>query len=262
MNRITNAALIPACEELLDEGIRYAEMDCQKAVEEAYERAGLEEGDVNLAGSNAHYRACYWTGTPERLCEILGTRTVPAGCEVYIVDNDGGEPAKYRGDDRGNASHMGVYLGDGRTFNSSEKMGGIVASEKFDGRHAVPNGGWNMIGLKAYVDYGFSDDQLEAVGADANDTGDASEAPDNDGPADTTGFYKIKAGSKGGAVKRLQTWLNLLGYALDVDHDFGPKTEEAVEDFQREHGLEEDGIVGRLTWAALAEAKYEQEALG
>ena len=32
---------------------------------------------------------------------------------------------------------------------------------------------------------------------------------------------------------------------------FGPKTEAAVREFQRQHGMVPDGIVGPKTWAAL-----------
>lgn len=56
----------------------------------------------------------------------------------------------------------------------------------------------------------------------------------------------IKRGSKGDAVKTLQTTLNLL-----VDGIFGPLTEEAVKEFQKANGLTADGIVGPKTWAKL-----------
>ena len=38
---------------------------------------------------------------------------------------------------------------------------------------------------------------------------------------------------------------------ITVDGDFGPKTEEAVKKFQKEHGLTQDGICGPKTWEAL-----------
>lgn len=262
-NRVTNAAVIAACSEMLGEDISYDDLDCQAAVEEAYFRAGLERSSVNLAGSNAHYRKCYWTGTPERLCEIIGTKNVPNGCETYIVEDDGGEPAKYQGDSMGNASHMGIYMGDEQTFNSSEKMGGVVISEKFDGHNAVPNGGWDAIGLKGYVNYGLSDEQLEAIMNDGNfapknypddvDNDDAENGAESAGDLDVSKYYAIKKGCKGGAVKRLQEWLNELGYGLKVDHDFGDKTEKAVLAFQEENGLDMDGVVGQQTWRALAD---------
>lgn len=61
----------------------------------------------------------------------------------------------------------------------------------------------------------------------------------------------LRKGSKGEAVERLQSLLNANGAALKVDGDFGPRTEDAVEDFQRARGLHADGIVGPYTWDAL-----------
>lgn len=61
----------------------------------------------------------------------------------------------------------------------------------------------------------------------------------------------IKKGSTGAEVKELQRLLNLAGANLVVDGDFGSKTLEAVLSFQREHGLDPDGIVGPKTWVKL-----------
>lgn len=56
----------------------------------------------------------------------------------------------------------------------------------------------------------------------------------------------LKKGSKGNAVAVLQTLLE-----IDVDGDFGPKTKEAVIQFQKAHNLKPDGIVGPKTWEEL-----------
>lgn len=56
----------------------------------------------------------------------------------------------------------------------------------------------------------------------------------------------LKKGSRGEEVKLLQSVLNLI-----QDGIFGNITEEAVKAFQRSCGLEDDGIVGKLTWAKL-----------
>ena len=56
----------------------------------------------------------------------------------------------------------------------------------------------------------------------------------------------IKLGSRGSAVKTLQTKLNLA-----VDGIFGKITDEAVRAFQTAHNLKCDGIVGAKTWEAL-----------
>ncbi len=56
----------------------------------------------------------------------------------------------------------------------------------------------------------------------------------------------LKRGSRGADVQILQKALSLI-----PDGIFGPLTQEAVETFQREHGLTVDGIAGPKTLAAL-----------
>jgi len=179
--KITNAALIAACEQLLTEGITYAQMDCQAAVEEALMRCGVPASECNLAGSNAHYRACVWRGTPEQCCELLGVREVPAGAFMFIV-LPSGEPAKYQGDGYGNADHIGIYMGGGQTFNSSSSRGGVEVSTKFGGNKAVPNGGWNMVGLSRWVDCGLTAAQLAALTGNANATPEDAATPAQEAP--------------------------------------------------------------------------------
>ena len=55
-------------------------------------------------------------------------------------------------------------------------------------------------------------------------------------------------------VTELQKLLNNNGYNLDVDGDFGSKTQAAVKDYQQKNGLSVDGIVGTNTWGALTKA--------
>lgn len=55
----------------------------------------------------------------------------------------------------------------------------------------------------------------------------------------------------GAAVLLLQTRLNDWGFNLVVDGDFGLNTLNAVDEFQLDHGLTEDGIVGPITWVSL-----------
>ena len=60
---------------------------------------------------------------------------------------------------------------------------------------------------------------------------------------------------RGEDVRALQIDLKALGYACGTaDGIFGAKTSAAVVAFQRDHGLEVDGIVGKKTRAALMEA--------
>ena len=67
----------------------------------------------------------------------------------------------------------------------------------------------------------------------------------------------LRRGSEGWQVTRLQKLLRQRGFLPEparVDGDFGEITEAAVKGFQELHDLEPDGIVGPMTWAALARA--------
>ena len=67
-------------------------------------------------------------------------------------------------------------------------------------------------------------------------------------------YNQISYGSKGSDVTELQKLLNQNGYTLDVDGDFGTKTQAAVKDYQQKNNLSVDGIVGTNTWGALTKA--------
>lgn len=62
----------------------------------------------------------------------------------------------------------------------------------------------------------------------------------------------LRHGSRGDEVKDLQEQLIRMGYDCGTaDGIFGRRTEEAVKEFQKEHGLAADGIVGEQTQKAL-----------
>lgn len=61
----------------------------------------------------------------------------------------------------------------------------------------------------------------------------------------------LRRGDRGSDVKQLQRLLRGIGYDLDVDGIFGDLTECSVKSFQGTQDLEQDGVVGPLTWAAL-----------
>lgn len=56
----------------------------------------------------------------------------------------------------------------------------------------------------------------------------------------------LKKGSKGKDVRKLQEKLG-----LEITGTFGPKTEDAVKKWQKENGLKDDGIVGKITWSKM-----------
>jgi peptidoglycan hydrolase-like protein with peptidoglycan-binding domain len=61
----------------------------------------------------------------------------------------------------------------------------------------------------------------------------------------------LRTNAKGPAVQQVQERLNRDGAHLDVDAKYGDKTIGAVKKFQKEHGLEADGVVGKKTAAAM-----------
>lgn len=63
----------------------------------------------------------------------------------------------------------------------------------------------------------------------------------------------LSRGSEGYDVGTLQMLLSYTGDEIAVDGIFGPETEEAVEFFQGNEGLESDGIVGPKTMSKLLE---------
>ena len=181
-------------------GRSYSEMDCQAFVERCLKDIGIS---MDLAGSNAWYRKMTWTGTPEECVKRFGS--VPAGAFLFILDQDGKEPAKYRGDGIGNASHIGIKTGrtqeqmlqaglkriaakypDRKTeraaaqrafrkkvgFGSgaihSSKTRGCVAASRFANR--TISGGWNRVGLWDRLDYGVKiNEKLMRNGGDRMD---------------------------------------------------------------------------------------------
>ena len=131
-------------------GRPYSEMECQAFVERCMSDVGYHR---DLPGSNAWYRAMDWTGSPEDCLKEFGQ--IPKGALLFILKQDGKEPAKYQGDGIGNASHIGMKTGrnDGAIHSSSSK--GCVCTSKFQDK-TIANGGWNRVGLLKVFDYGNS----------------------------------------------------------------------------------------------------------
>jgi predicted chitinase/peptidoglycan hydrolase-like protein with peptidoglycan-binding domain len=76
----------------------------------------------------------------------------------------------------------------------------------------------------------------------------------------------LRAGSTGPAVESLQHQLSDQGFKgsngkpLNADGNFGPQTKEALQSFQRTHGLEADGIAGPKTMQALDAKQIQTRA--
>lgn len=219
-------------------GVSYSKMDCQAFVEQCLRDCGLEK---NLAGSNAWFREVAAHGaviTPEECVRQLGT--VPPGAFLFILAQDGGEPAKYRPDGLGNASHIGIATGRGEGAIHSSASRGCVAESKF--RNKTVSGGWNRVGLWDRVSYDYG-------------TGSSGACVDNDGNTEVSAARPtLRRGSRGDAVKELQAILISKGYDLGgwgADGVFGKQTLKAVKAFQADCGIRADGICGPVTYSRL-----------
>ena len=173
--------------------------------------------------------------TPEECVREFGC--VPRGAILFNHAYDGGEEKRGYHDGKGNASHMGISTypkGEGAIASSASR--GKVAESKFKEK-SIP-GGWNMVGLYDQIifDYGVAPDPV------------------------VVWRPTLRKGDKGEDVEYVQKILADNGYDIGkagVDGDFGRATEEAVKRFQRDHGLDPDGIVGPLTYVA-----FENETKG
>lgn len=101
------------------------------------------------------------------------------------------------------------------------------------------------------------DYSLEVDGICGPNTWSALEAVHASENASSSARSTVRNGDKGSDVNALQNALIGLGYDLSkygADGEFGAETLAAVKQFQRNHGLNVDGICGPLTWAEIYKA--------
>ena len=117
-----------------------------------------------------------------------------------------------------------------------------------------------VAGVTCDQDYMFVDYPSIIKTAKLNGFGEPESAETK--PAETVqtnSYPTIRSGSTGTYVKKAQEYLNKHGASLNVDSVFGALTLAAVKKFQKEKGLDVDGVVGPKTWVALeAEPKVEE----
>ena len=87
--------------------------------------------------------------------------------------------------------------------------------------------------------------QTETETGTATETGPGQQIPEG---------QALTEGDSGRRVRQLQQALAALGYEVSADGQYGPATTRAVTAFQRDEGLEADGVAGPETIAAVNEA--------
>ena len=175
--------------------------------------------------------------------------TPSEGDIIYYDWQDTGD-----GDATGWADHVGIVEScDGRTItviegNKSESVSRriLMVNAKYIRGFGVP---------KYNADAKYSgDSQKVEVPPIANPDNNTAQYTTREEVKVTVELIQLSKGSKGQQVKTLQVLLNGKGAYLSVDGDFGKLTDQAVRTYQRTHGLEVDGIVGKNTWTSLLTA--------
>jgi len=169
----------------------------------------------------AHGSNTIWNGYCRRKGKLKngrkedGTELLP-GTAVFVYKEEAN-----------NRSHIGLYVGDGKVIEAAGTADGVCQSD-------VTNKKWNEWGELKAVDYS-----------------------DSGFPDVPTWHPTIRRGSKGEDVTLLQQYLDRLGYDLGpsgIDGDYGRRTEQAVREFQGDHGLGVDGVCGPMTWDTIEKA--------
>lgn len=129
--------------------LKYDNVDCQAFVEKVLYDCGCRKPDgqaYNWKGSNSMWRtALSWKGTKEDCIKQFGS--IPPGAWTFILKYDGGEVERGYHDNEGNATHVGIYVGNDETRDSTRNSKGR------DGVDYRPLKDWNRIGLCKYLDY-------------------------------------------------------------------------------------------------------------
>ena len=168
---VTNIQLANKGAEIAaNEVIPYTQSDCQDFMELIFERCGQK---MSYSGSNDMYRnACVWIGT---IKEAKDKGFLLPGAALFIHSFNGKEPDKYRNDGKGNAEHVGLYIGDERAFEDTDKNGesrmcNVVHSSatlKRVGGSTLKNG-WTHVGLWKNVDYDLDVEFENSMNGDEN----------------------------------------------------------------------------------------------
>ncbi|MGQ5312105.1 peptidoglycan-binding domain-containing protein [Xanthomonas arboricola] len=158
------------------------------------------------------------------------------------VLDEGDDPAKVAGFLK--ARHISGYGGAREAVTGGRVISDSNGTSNYDYMHDITR---NRDGMDQYMQPGRS----HAMHAN---TSAVPQQPKRDASHDG----KLEQGERGEQVKQLQGQLAQLGAVgrdgkpLHADGDFGGNTKYAVEQFQREHGLQIDGVAGQQTQAALA----------
>ncbi len=176
-------------------------------------------------------------------------RPQPGDVIFYDWEDSGG------GDNVGASDHVGLVTGvDGGVISIIEgNCGNAVryTARKINSRYI------RGYGLPDYASMADGIEEPPGVviipDEDTSSDADASPSPGGEGCC-MVELPVLMVGDVGEAVRAAQILLEKRGFKcgwMGCDGEFGDKTQSAVGKFQRSRGLETDGVIGPLTWAAL-----------
>ena len=126
--------------------ILYSQYDCQAFMELIFRKLNYPIHDY--AGSNDMFRnACSWVGT---IAEAKALGKLVPGAALFILEHNGKEPEKYKKDGLGNASHVGMYLGDHAFYSAEQgRTCDVAHSSASKGKvcGSTLKNGWTHVGL-------------------------------------------------------------------------------------------------------------------
>lgn len=183
-----------------------------------------------LGGSIYHGSNTQWNSytDPDRRGGVSGTMTIAPGAAVFQVTD-------------GRRTHVGIYDGGGKCIEAQGTRTGVIESA-----------------LSAWDEWG---ELLVKIGGELVKV-------EMDLPYETVEIAPrtLRKGDSGEDVQELQEALIAAGYDVGtakdgsplVDGKFGSGTLSAVRAFQSDHGLTPDGVVGKLTRAALRQTEDDE----
>ncbi|WP_242691213.1 peptidoglycan-binding domain-containing protein [Lysobacter enzymogenes] len=148
------------------------------------------------------------------------------------------------------ARHIAGYGGAKAAVTGGRAIRDANGTSNYDYLHDITR---DRDGLNAYMK---RDPKTLSRGDDTQPAHPARAAAN--APAMADGL--LKHGERGAEVRAMQETLNKLGYRdsqghpLRADGDYGDRTGESLRNFQRTHGLKDDGVAGPKTLEALKQA--------
>lgn len=195
--------------------------------------SGLTRWAAKQHGISYHHGSnSMWNYDSAHRGDLTKGMDLPEGAYVYTGTKD-------------KKPHIGTYTGDGLVTEAAGSNAGVIQTKLHGGK-------WKYWSLGKVITYDF----IPGKGTEPVATTQTQQT--------TEKRPTLRKGNKNIYVKQVQEKLLALGYNLGicgVDGDFGNATEAAVKQFQKDHGLVVDGVVGAKTYAALDAAKKPAEKL-